>query len=413
MNYQEALDWLLARPQTDLEGGVARVQYLLDLLGNPEKEVPTVHFVGTNGKGSTLNALQFMLMEAGYRVGRFTSPSILDYREQIVCQQEMIPKEALAAIVTDLLPLIETSPGQAISEFEILVVVMFVYLARYQKVDILLVEAGMGGLLDATNVLQPLAVVCPSIGLDHQSFLGESHAAIARHKVAVLKEGVPFVYATDLAEVEAVFEGKAAELGSPSYALGRDFTVKEVADGFDFEGLGHHLKGLRLRMLGRHQQANAGLALMTLLLLREQFSAVDERAMREGLAQAHWPGRMELFGDSLMLDGAHNNESVAVLCQLLERQYSDREVNILFAAINTKPIDTMLASLSQRGRVTVTSFDDPRAVDLADYPAAYPRIESFESWLDQADLSNPKKLYLVTGSLYFITFVRKYIISKQ
>ncbi|NCB79463.1 MAG: bifunctional folylpolyglutamate synthase/dihydrofolate synthase, partial [Bacilli bacterium] len=216
MNYLETRRWLSNRPASDLENGVARVNWLLERLDNPQHRVATVHFVGTNGKGSTLNALQFIMQTSGYTVGRFTSPSIIDFREQIVFEQEMISEEDFARIVTDLQPLIDnldqTAELDAISEFEIVVVAMFVYFARYQHPDILLVEAGMGGLLDATNVLSPLAVVCPSIGLDHQSFLGETHAAIARHKVAVLRERVPLLYATDQPEVEAVFEDHASQL---------------------------------------------------------------------------------------------------------------------------------------------------------------------------------------------------------
>ncbi len=177
MNYQEIRQWLSSRPASDLENGVARVSWLLERLDNPQLQVPTIHFVGTNGKGSTLNALQSILRSSDYTVGRFTSPSIIDFREQIVFEQEMVSEEDFARIVTDLQPLIEdldqTAGLDAISEFEIVVVAMFVYFAHYQRPDILLVEAGMGGLQDATNVLNPLAVVCPSIGLDHQAFWGE------------------------------------------------------------------------------------------------------------------------------------------------------------------------------------------------------------------------------------------------
>lgn len=187
MNYQETMQWLASRPASDLENGVARVQWLLERWGHPQLQLPTVHFVGTNGKGSTLNALQSILQSSGYSVGHFTSPSIIDFREQIVFQNEMISEEDFASIVTDLLPSIEELDKAdrlgTVSEFEIVVVAMFVYFADYRRPDILLVEAGMGGLLDATNVLSPLVVVCPSIGLDHQAFLGDTHADIARHKV--------------------------------------------------------------------------------------------------------------------------------------------------------------------------------------------------------------------------------------
>ncbi|HHT7734740.1 TPA: bifunctional folylpolyglutamate synthase/dihydrofolate synthase [Streptococcus suis] len=415
MNYLEMRQWLSSRPVSDLEHGVARVKWLLERLDNPQLQVPTVHFVGTNGKGSTLNALQSILQDSGYTVGRFTSPSIIDFREQIVYQQEMISEEDFARIVTDLQPLIEdldqTAGLDAISEFEIVVVAMFVYFAHYQRPDILLVEAGMGGLQDATNVLSPLAVVCPSIGLDHQAFLGEIHAAIARHKVAVLREGVPLVYATDLPEVVAVFEEQARQLQSPTYAVGREILLENSRAGFAVSSPFGRVEDLRLQMQGRHQEVNAALAVTTAQLISPHFPTITNETIRQGLSQAIWPGRLELIRPNLMIDGAHNNESIAVLTELLEEKYADRDIEILFAAINTKPVDQMLSQLSQFGPVSVTTFDDFRAVQLEDYPAGYEQVQTYQEWLEQADLDNPKKLYLITGSLYFITYVRRYILE--
>ncbi|HEM3561134.1 TPA: bifunctional folylpolyglutamate synthase/dihydrofolate synthase [Streptococcus suis] len=416
MNYLETRRWLSNRPASDLENGVARVNWLLERLDKPQHRVPTVHFVGTNGKGSTLNALQFIMQASGYTVGRFTSPSIIDFREQIVFEQDMISEEDFARIVTDLQPLIDnldqTAELDAISEFEIVVVAMFVYFAHYQHPDILLVEAGMGGLLDATNVLSPLAVVCPSIGLDHQSFLGETHAAIARHKVAVLRERVPLLYATDQPEVEAVFEDHASQLQSPTYEVGREIVLENSRAGCAVSSPFGRVEDLRLQMQGRHQEVNAALAVTTAQILSPDFPKITNETIRQGLSQAIWPGRLELIRPNLMIDGAHNNESIAVLTQLLEEKYADRDIEILFAAINTKPVDQMLSQLSQFGHVSVTTFDDFRSVELNDYPSGYERVQTYQEWLEQVDLNNPKKLYLITGSLYFITYVRKYILEE-
>ncbi|WP_458646703.1 bifunctional folylpolyglutamate synthase/dihydrofolate synthase, partial [Streptococcus suis] len=300
----------------------------------------------------------------------------------------------------------------AISEFEIVVVAMFVYFAHYQRPDILLVEAGMGGLQDATNVLAPLAVVCPSIGLDHQAFLGETHAAIARHKVAVLRERVPLLYATDQSEVVAAFEDHASQLQSPTYAVGREILLENSRAGFAVSSTLGRVEELTLQMQGRHQEVNAALAVTTAQLLSPDFPTITNETIRQGLSQAIWPGRLELIRPNLMIDGAHNNESIAVLTQLLEEKYADRDIEILFAAINTKPVDQMLSQLSQFGPVSVTTFDDFRAVQLGDYPSGYERVQTYQEWLEQVDLDNPKQLYLITGSLYFITYVRKYILEE-
>ena len=270
----------------------------------------------------------------------------------------------------------------------------------------------MGGLLDATNVLSPLAVVCPSIGLDHQSFLGETHAAIARHKVAVLRERVPLLYATDQPEVEAVFEDHASQLQSPTYEVGREIVLENRRAGFAVSSPFGRVEDLRLQMRGRHQEVNAALAVTTAQLLSSHFPKIINETISQGLSQAIWPGRLELMKPTLMIDGAHNNESIAVLTQLLEENYADRDIEILFAAINTKPVDQMLSKLIQFGPVSVTTFDDFRAVQLDDYPSGYERVQTYQEWLEQADLDNPKKLYLITGSLYFITYVRKYILEE-
>ncbi|HEL9644745.1 TPA: bifunctional folylpolyglutamate synthase/dihydrofolate synthase [Streptococcus suis] len=417
MNYQETRQWLSNRPASDLENGVARVNWLLERLDNPQLQVPTVHFVGTNGKGSTLNALQSILRSSDYTVGRFTSPSIIDFREQIVFEQEMISEEDFARIVTDLQPLIEdldqTAGLDAISEFEIVVVAMFVYFAHYQRPDILLVEAGMGGLLDATNVLYPLAVIIASIGLDHQTFLGQTHAEIAGHKVGVLKPGVPLIYATEQPVVASVFEQAAKTLDSPTYRLGRDMVLENSRAGWQIQTPQGSLRDVQLLMTGQHQAQNAALAVTTAFLLAERFPKLTPETMQTGLAKAFWPGRQELIGPNLLIDGAHNDESVAALCQTLQTEYADKEITILFAAIATKPVETMLRQLAAVGQVTVTSFDDPRALALEAYPPEYIQVASFEDWLSEIDIENENRLYVVTGSLYFIDPVRKYILSSK
>ncbi|MDG4523828.1 bifunctional folylpolyglutamate synthase/dihydrofolate synthase, partial [Streptococcus suis] len=182
--------------------------------------------------------------------------------------------------------------------------------------------------------------------------------------------------------------------------------------GFAVSSPFDRVEDLRLQMQGRHQEVNAALAVTTAQLIKPHFPTITNETIRQGLSQAIWPGRLELIRPNLMIDGAHNNESIAVLTQLLEEKYADRDIEILFAAINTKPVDQMLSQLSQFGPVSVTTFDDFRAVKLEGYPAGYERVQTYQEWLEQADLDNPQKLYLITGSLYFITHVRKYVLEK-
>lgn len=295
MNFSELMNWLDRRPKLAFDKGVARVQWLLDQLGNPEKRLATIHVVGTNGKGSTVAYLEAIFQEAGYRVGRFTSPSIIDFREQIVYQGQMISEADLLALVTELQPLIARLPEetdlQGVSDFEIIVVTMLVYFADYVQPDLVLIEAGMGGLLDATNVLHPLAVIITSIGLDHQAFLGQTHAEIAGHKVGVLKPGVPLVYATDYPDAATVFEQTAKTLNSPTYCLGRDMVLENSRAGWQIETPQGSLRDVQLLMAGQHQAHNAALAVTTAFLLAEEFPNLTPETMQTGLAKAFWPGR--------------------------------------------------------------------------------------------------------------------------
>ena len=413
MNYQESLDWIHSKLKFGIKPGVSRVEWLLNELGNPQDRVKGVHIVGTNGKGSTVNYLQNTFTAAGYEVGTFISPFIMDFRERISINGQMISKEDLTLMVNRVKPIVERlpleTPWEAATEFEIITVLMFLYFGEVHPVDIAFIEAGMGGLHDSTNVFAPLAVICTSIGLDHQAYLGETHAAIAQNKAGVLKAGVPLIYATDREDVADVFEKRAQELACPSYRLGRDFSYRDQGAGFDFFYQGECIEGIDLAMPGQHQRANASLALMTTLLLKGRFPRVTTDVILSALSTSRWLGRTEFIRPYLMIDGAHNNESVQVLVDLLQTDYADKDIHILFAAIEGKPVTTMLEMLDQFASLTVTSFDFPKALQLEAYPSQYAKVFTWQEWLENMK-PDEKKLYLVTGSLYFISEIRQSLV---
>lgn len=411
MTYEEGLAWLHDQLIFGIKPGIERVKWLLNELGNPQDRVKGIHVVGTNGKGSTLHYLQTIFSEAGYEVGTFTSPYIMDFRERIAVDGEMISKEDLLILFKRVKPLAERLPVETgyepATEFEIITVMMFLYFGQLHPVDIAIIEAGLGGLYDSTNVFSPLLAICTSIGLDHQTILGQSYEEIAAQKAGVLKEGCPFIFAEDNQAVKAVFADRAKETKSPTFELGCDFEVTGSSRAFDFQWQEMSLERLSLKMLGQHQVRNAGLAIMSTLLLQKQYPKVSEAIIRRALAKASWLGRTELLADNLMIDGAHNNESIAVLVALLQKEFATKTIHILFAAIDTKPIDGMLEQLAMVGEVTVTTFDYPNAVTLDQYPKAYQRVATFKDWLDQCHLTSSDDLYVITGSLYFISQVRR------
>ena len=414
MNYQESLDWIHSKLKFGIKPGVSRVEWLLNELGNPQDRVKGVHIVGTNGKGSTVNYLQNSFTAAGYEVGTFISPFIMDFRERISINGQMISKDDLTLMVNRVKPIVERlpleTPWEAATEFEIITVLMFLYFGEVHPVDIAFIEAGMGGLHDSTNVFTPLAVICTSIGLDHQAYLGESHVAIAQNKAGVLKAGVPLIYATDREDVADVFEKRAQELACPSYRLGRDFRYRDQGAGFDFFYQGECTEGIDLAMPGQHQRANASLALMTMQLLKEQYPALSKEIILSALSRSRWQGRTEFIRPNLMIDGAHNNESVQVLVEVLQSTYADKEIHILFAAIEGKPVTTMLEMLNQFTSLTVTSFQFPMAIKAEAYPKGYNHLPSWQDWLERVE-EDGDKLYVITGSLYFISEIRQALLG--
>lgn len=415
MNYREALTWIHSRLKFGIKPGIERMTWMLDQLGNPQKNLRAIHVVGTNGKGSVVNNLQHIFTAAGYHIGTFTSPYIVDFRERISLDGQLMPEEDLVACVELVKPIVESLPAdlEAATEFETISLIMFLYFGRLHLVDLAVIEAGMGGRDDSTNLFQALAVVCPSIGLDHQAVLGQTYGQIAQNKAGVLKAGEPLVMAVQQEKARQAFLEHAQAVGSPVYEWQKDFEMSPSQNDWTFRNSRTSLTDLRLAMPGQHQVANAALAIETALLLKDRCPELSEAAIRQGLATAKWQGRTELLQPNLMIDGAHNNESVQALVDLIQNDYKGRKVHILFAAIDTKPVVSMLEKLAKLGQVQVTTFPYHNSLALDDYPEPYQRMADFETWLAQVYKADSADFYLITGSLYFISQVRKELLKNS
>lgn len=415
MEYQEGLNWIHSQRKFGEKPGIERMKWLLQELGNPQENVKGIHVVGTNGKGSTVHYLQQIYTASGYEAGTFTSPYIMDFRERISINGEMISKDDLLFLIERVRPIAERlpleTPWEPATEFELITTMMFLYFGEIHPVDIAIVEAGIGGLYDSTNVFEPMALVCPSIGLDHQGILGHSYAEIAEQKVGALKTSVPFVYATDRKDVRAVFQERAQSLSAPTFELGVDFWYEDADKTFSFHAREHHLDKLQLSMPGQHQKANASLAIMTALLLKKDYPNVTELSIQLGLEKSKWLGRTEWIAPNVMIDGAHNQESVKALVDVLQQDYEDKTIHILFAAIAGKPMETMLTTLNQFDSLTVTTFSYPSSLSLREYPVAYKKVTSWQEWVKQAETAPSNELFIITGSLYFISEVRQQLLS--
>ncbi|WP_303950320.1 folylpolyglutamate synthase/dihydrofolate synthase family protein [Streptococcus vestibularis] len=416
MNYTETLNFIHSFKGNGRRPQLERMRWLLKQAGNPQMHYPTVHIVGTNGKGSTTSYLQNTLTKSGYQVGTFTSPYITRFNERISINGTEIPDKDLINIVAKAQGLLddleEHTAFERPTEFELVTLLMFLYF-DLKQVDIAIIEAGIGGRLDSTNVLSPELVICTSIGFDHTETLGNSLLDIANHKAGVMRENTPILLGRISAEVEHFFNKKSHDLQAPLAIIDREIQLLS-RDNQTIQISYDHWESpnLKLPMLGQHQENNAGLAVTAAHLLAQRFSKITDKSIQEGIVETHWPGRSEWIGDNIYLDGAHNPQGIASLKQVLKDNFANRRVHILFAGLRRKPLADLLEKLKDYD-ITVTSFDFFEALPLDDYPKDFKRLADYRDWLAQAESANSDDLFVVTGSLYFISEVRNYLINER
>ena len=412
--------------------GLERMVELLALRGNPHLKLKVIHIGGTNGKGSTIAFLKNMLEKLGLRVGVFSSPYLIHYTDQISINGESIPEARLETLMADYQSLLEgeaTANLQGTTEFEIITAIAYDYFAS-EQVDVAIMEVGMGGLLDSTNVCQPILTGITTIGLDHVALLGNTLEAIAEQKAGIIKQGIPLVTGRIAPEALAVIDHIAAGKDAPRLAYGADYQVRHqesvvTGEVFDYTSSlrqGHFQTGL----LGLHQIENAGMA----IALLDTFCQEDGRELASNhllaqtLEETSWPGRLEVVSrDPLMiLDGAHNPHAIKALVATLQERFADYHKEILFTCIKTKALEDMLDLLGAMPdtELTLTHFDDSRATDESVLKeAAKSRNLSYQGWQDfleqkLTDKKEEKKtVRIVTGSLYFLSQVRAYLMERK
>jgi dihydrofolate synthase/folylpolyglutamate synthase len=344
-SYSETLDWIY-----NLRGGVIdlrldRMAQALALFGNPERQFPSLHIAGTNGKGSTAAMLHRILTLAGYRTGLYTSPHLVSFTERIRIGDQEISSDEVVALAREINERI-SSNGVALTFFEIVTVMAFVYFAR-RHIEVGVIEVGLGGRLDATNLVQPIVTLITTIAKDHEAYLGSDLLSIGREKAGIIKPGVPLVCGALPSEVTAMIKQIAEDKHSPAYFFGSDFEIfLKNQDYFDYKGRTRNYSDLAVALRGRHQRTNAALALAVLETAGESFPVKDE-AVRRGMSSVNWPGRFEILREHpwIVFDGAHNGEGVNALADTLKEFRQGRKVKLLFAAMEDKDWRTMLSVL--------------------------------------------------------------------
>ena len=414
MNYTETLNFIHSFKGNGRRPQLERMRWLLKQAGDPQSHYSTVHIVGTNGKGSTTSYLQNILTKSGYQVGTFTSPYITRFNERISINGTEIPDKDLISLVAKAQVLLndleEHTDFDRPTEFELVTLLMFLYF-DLKQVDMAIIEAGIGGRLDSTNVLSPELAICTSIGFDHTETLGNSLLDIANHKAGVMRENTPILLGRVSAEVEHFFNQKSHDLQAPLAIIDREIQLLPKDNQTIQISYDHwESPNLKLPMLGQHQENNAGLAVTAAHLLAQTFPKITDKSIQEGIEETHWPGRSEWIGNNIYLDGAHNPQGIASLKQVLKDNFANRRVHILFAGLRRKPLADLLEELRDYD-ITVTSFDFFEALPLDDYPKDFKRAADYRDWLAQAESANSDDLFVVTGSLYFISEVRNYLIK--
>ncbi|CEX84260.1 dihydrofolate synthetase [Streptococcus pneumoniae] len=412
--------------------GLERMVELLALRGNPHLKLKVLHIGGTNGKGSTIAFLKKMLEKLGLRVGVFSSPYFIHYTDQISINGESISEARLEALMADYQSLLEgeaVANLQGTTEFEIITALAYDYFAS-EQVDVAIMEVGMGGLLDSTNVCQPILTGITTIGLDHVALLGDTLEAIAEQKAGIIKQGMPLVTGRIAPEALAVIDRIAEGKDAPRLAYGTDYQVRHqesVVTGEVFDYTSAVRQGrFQTSLLGLYQIENAGMA----IALLDTFCQEDGRELAsndflgQALEETSWPGRLEIVSrDPLMiLDGAHNPHAIKALLVTLQERFADYHKEILFTCIKTKALEDMLDLLGAMPdtELTLTHFADSRATDESVLKeAAKSRNLSYQDWHDflEQNLTDKKEekqtVRIVTGSLYFLSQVRAYLMERK
>ena len=429
MNKNETNQWIANYRTDQPHFGLERMMKLLALRGNPHLKLKVIHIGGTNGKGSTIAFLKNMLEKMGLRVGVFSSPYLIHYTDQIAINGESIPEARLESLMADYRLLLEGEHAQALqgtTEFEIITAIAYDYFAS-EQVDVAIMEVGMGGLLDSTNVCQPILTGITTIGLDHVALLGDTLEAIAEQKAGIIKQGVPMVTGNIVPEAMVVIDQIAKAKQATRIAYGEAYQVSHYESIVTGEVFGYTSAVRQGRfqtgLLGLHQIENAGMALTLLDTYCQEIGRelASNDIVAQALEETRWPGRLEVVSREplMILDGAHNPHAIKALLATLKERFTDYQKEILFTCIKTKALEDMLDLLETLSdtKITLTHFEDSRATDekvlkdLAD--SRNLNYQDWQEFLDQKLSENEEKktVRIITGSLYFLAQVRAYLME--
>ena len=399
-----------------------RIECLLELLGNPHKGLKVIHVAGTKGKGSTAALIASMLKQGRFTVGLYTSPHLMTFRERIMVNNKMISERSFSKLLTRMKPYLELMRDKDLSFFEILTAAALLYF-KQKRVNFAVLEVGLGGRLDATNVTESMISVITPISREHTSILGSTVARIAREKAGIIKKGSICVSSPQADSALNVIEGICKKTGVRLYLTGRDTRVDDIRFNrdkqyFSISGEFEKYPRLELRLRGEHQIANARTAVGVIEALRECNIPVSQKAVRKGIAKAEWPGRMEVIKRKplVVVDGAQNVASARALIMAVERHFNYKKLILVLGISSDKDINGICKVLTKKADYNiVTRADNPRAASpahIAEYISNRPvrvYMNSKDALKKAYSIAGRDDLILIAGSLYLVGEIKRNI----
>jgi dihydrofolate synthase / folylpolyglutamate synthase len=425
MNYEETMKYITETAKFGSKLGLQRTERILQILGDPHKKLKTIHIAGTNGKGSTTAMISRILLESGYKVGMYTSPYLEEFQERIQIDNRNIPKEDLCEIIAKVSKAIDQVIGEGYdhpTEFEIITCAMFLYFYE-QKVDYAVIEVGLGGRLDSTNVIIPLVSVITSISYDHMNILGNTLEEIAYEKAGIIKEGVPVVLYPQEEESMKVIEKVSSEKKCKLIKVSNDFVTYLGTEDMNQRMIVDTFRDsypVNLSLLGKHQLLNCALAVTVAEVLMEQGLIINKQHILSALLKVKWPGRLEIVSKSPMvvIDGAHNIDGIRKLTESIDIYFSYRRLYLILGILADKQVEEMVSTIVPKAYKVIAVTPHSERAELAeslrqiirDYNSNCEVIEDYEeAYIRALNLCEKEDLLVISGSLYMIGDMRKII----
>lgn len=410
MTYKQALNYLYGLQKYGVKFGLSKTSNLMKKMGNPHKGQNYIHIAGTNGKGSVSAMVESVLMKSGLKVGFYSSPHLVRFTERFRINRKEISKKKVVELTEEIKSII--NPAEPPTYFEATTAMAMAYFAR-ENTDIAIMEVGMGGRLDATNIIKPLVSAITNISLEHQSFLGNTLVEIAGEKAGIIKKGVNTIAAATQPKVSGIFREICAERKAPFFQVGKDIRYRDSENGFNYYGLNRKIRNINLLLKGEFQHRNTTLAIGILELLEKKGYKFEDKNIKNGVEETTWTGRIQVLSEKplIVVDGAHNPGAAQVLVKAVKNDFSYKRLILVLGVMMDKDISSIVKEIAGMADHVVCSspeyFRSASPEELQRVVSKYSKkteiIKSLpEAILKAGKIAKPDDMILITGSLFTV-----------